>query len=350
MLIDYDIHRIPIGEIAQKYGYSLSGARGTISRYRAHAKRDPAIARELMRALVITPPVNEQQEAQQAIINKSKAAYDKHLKKHPAGRVAWLSDIHIPYARLDALQLAYQFVEYLSPQWITTLNDLFDFGEYSRWENAETLSSMLWKSDFSNTLKIADIHHTMLLSVAPHARLIGLGGNHDKWMLQYLRMHANGWAERNITTYLSTLHKQGVLVMTADHVQEPVAKLGALKLVHGVSAAAMDSTLGKKTIETMSEGREAYYTASGHVHRSFTYKHMGVKHFNFGCLCIQSMPYMKHKSNKWELGMGVLDYTPHNVEGEAINFYEERGALVAYYRGKRFDTKLDKQGDSFAIW
>lgn len=332
--------------LAIKYGYSITGARGMVSR----ARRNPQMVVEAMIQRTQNPHHNKQVEAQQAIIAQSRAIFDQHLRANPSGKVVWLSDVHIPYTRYDALELAYKIISDVNPVGVTGFNDFFDFAEYGRWANVPTPSAMLWQSDISNALEIADMHHRTIKHVAPRARIIGLNGNHDNWMLQYMRSNKTGFSERNITEFMTELHNQGVLIMSTDSKQEPVATLGALKLTHGISAAQRDSSVGVKTIETLREGRHLFYTASGHVHRDFTVKHGGVAHFNFGCLCVKTMPYVKHKPNRWQLGIGVLEYSPDEAWGEAVNFHEEGNKLVARYGGHRYEVALRADDDKFPAW
>lgn len=335
--------------LAEKYGLSADSVRSRLSR----ASRVPLIVAEAMAALGNKPLLNPPgREVQERIIKISQDTFNTHMRmdriQGGTRTLMWIGDMHIPYQRKDALNLTYQILSDVKPNYVTGLNDLFDFRQYGRWDNVQTAAAQLWESDIWNALGMARLHHQTIRRLSPTTVILGLESNHTKRIFDYLRRLAGGFDETNIGEYVTALFEQGCLVFTTDTGKENTIKLSyGLKLVHGISAAKADSTVAKETIEAL-RGRDGtdeegifYHTHAGHVHRDFTHNYLGVSHTNFGCLC-HTNPEYTSRETQWHLGVGLTEYDPggRTVHPQIIRFREEGNKLTARLNGRKYETEL----------
>lgn len=337
-------------EIAERYSLNPDGVRGRLWR----ARRDPKIIANVMQVLSETS-VDPSPGAvlQREIITRANTRFEfrkERLKALPSNRLMWIGDVHIPYQRQDALDLAYQIVEYTKPNFITGLNDFFDFRQYGRWQNPINARAQFWEADIENPLRVSALHTNTLQTLVPDATILGVMGNHDGRVFDFLRQTEDGFSEHKVGHFVQRLTEQGVLIFETRPRKENVLQLSpGLKIVHGISAAGADNTVGKATIDALrgEDGSEhagiMYNTAAGHLHRDFEVQYAGVTHYNFGCLCSNDPEYTARREN-WHLGVGIIDYDPNgrSVHGTRIRFTEQRNQLVAYFEGKKFDTELKK--------
>lgn len=291
-----------------------------------------------------------------------KASYTEFITRktqlastHNSLRLMFISDIHIPQHRRDALHLASQIMEYANPHWVTGLNDFFDFDEFSRWENTDP-RLQLWTSEgLHKPRMIAQTIHNHWRKIAPNLNLygrgiLGLTGNHDKRIASFLLENNPALVSELYTNFMRDMYESGML-MFSNHVNtEPIITLSpGLKVVHGISSSSNTTTASKKTIEGVSSqqyseigGGVFYNVVSGHLHRSFTNTHNGVTHWNAGCHCTLAPSYLKSVP-KWDLGCVIVDYEPNGrfVYGENIVYTRRKDALTARYNGVEFSTPLD---------
>lgn len=199
-------------DIAKEYGLSVDSVRSRISRASRKVEAPPT-SDYITRLDRYSIPLlqNPQQDKQNAIIEQSKNTLSKHLKKHPSGTIAWLGDIHFPYANHHALSIAYRIIEDVKPNIITALNDELDSDEHSKWDNPTTPAAELWTSNIDNPINLVGEHHSILRSASPLAILLGVPSNHDKRIFDYLRRYRTGFTEHNVTYFMQELYAQGVL-------------------------------------------------------------------------------------------------------------------------------------------
>lgn len=320
LMLDHLTSGLSYKELAQKYRISEDSLRGRVS---ANYKT-PATMAKVMELLKDRTVNNDELEAKN-IVDRAHARFKKHYKK--SGSVFWISDVHIPYQNTQALALAYELAEHYQPDYITVLNDFFDFKNYSKWETIPDPHYYRWVSNIDNQLLILETHVKTLRRLCPNAQFIALAGNHDKYVYSFLRATQNGFAEKNVTYFMKKLEALDIMQFDSSPKRENVVKLGRLKLVHGISAAKNDAAVAKSTIEALGEDGYYYYTASGHVHRDFEFKHNGVVHYNFGHLSTQTS-YMKHYPSHWNLGVGMLWYDEERVEARRLRFIDKGGKLL----------------------
>jgi hypothetical protein len=306
-------------ELAEKYELSEDSIRGRISKYKRARNTRIDVYEELLNVPIKDIYVKKQEE----LVQHCKEQYNYN---NPNGTLMFLTDVHFPYADYPALELTYLLAEKVQPTHVTSTSDLFDFEQYSRWENTPTLASQMWESSINNGLNVSAHHHKILKDIS-NPVLLDIRGNHDNWLFQYLRNNKNGYEERNVLDFMESLVEQGVLLFSNASKQRSLVRWNDYVLIHGASTGS-NMAIGKYASQ-LSNGLD---TISGHVHRTFNQSTFTQTHYNVGCLCdSEKMPYLYHKPS-WDLG--VLVATKNTIEN--IKYKEQRGRLYAYWR----DTEL----------
>jgi hypothetical protein len=340
--------------LAEFFNVTPSAARGQLSRaYNSPMNRRAGF--EILRNT--TPLTSTTQRLIDETVTTNKTAFEERLQKDALEggykRLFWFGDLHwggSGGARLDTLELAFMIAEDAKADYWTALNDFFDHAQYSRHEDRRTLSEKIWDADPALAGRTFAFTVAQMKAVAPNSRPLDLWGNHDRWALLSYYQRQDGSNDYAIASFFITLRNAGVDVTHFDPYRENVIKLSpGLKIVHGISASGNDHSVGKATIEALAGSAEtgdsgiSYNTASGHVHRDFITDYAGVRHYNFGTLGTLHPNYLKHKPNKWQWGVGVIDYDPagRTVQGEPIRFVAQGKRLTATWRGKHYETALD---------
>jgi len=99
-------------------------------------------------------------------------------------RALILSDVHLPYHSMEALQLALEYGEKRKPTLILLNGDLFDFYAISRWETNPKMR------DFPAEVRAGKFFLGGLRKRFPKARIIFREGNHEERWEKYLRLKA----------------------------------------------------------------------------------------------------------------------------------------------------------------
>ena len=339
--------------LVSTYDTNMDRIRGQLSK----AWDDNDVVTDTLKTALTSSKTQEQYRiSQRRIITESDLFLDdfKESLAHEGGTklAVFASDQHLPYIRVDYFDLLLQILEYFSDDiaYYSSMNDLFDFEGMGRWEQLPDERRAVFDSNIENNYVLAKIVTSAVKRKIPHAMLIGLTGNHDLRILHALRSREDGHSERLVLEYMKFWQDLGVYQFTNGTKREPIVKLSdGLKWVHGISAAKNDSTIVKNTIEhcagsdiTGDEGI-LYHTVSGHVHRSFVGHHMGVTHANSGCGCNLDASYMKHMSNRWNLGIVISEFETNGrgVDSSALKMRRKGNSLVTSYKGVTFDTEFD---------
>lgn len=349
MTTDKDLRRLAVDghtpqTIAKMFGFSEDSVRGRISRTSLHDRVE--LAHELADR---QPLVNAGLERQKALIRRHDGVFqyqqDQVKARGSMATAVFVSDLHLPYTNWAALNLTLEIIKEIQPDYISAMNDLFDFEGYGRWADTRSPAAMLWSDDILNGLKVASEIHAAYKRAAPEAMLLAVQGNHDNWMYNHIRTESrNGFTEHNIADFMETLEAQGVVqFVNGSNKHENIIQLSpGLKWVHGVSAAAFPSTVAKATLELCSDEGIFYNVTSGHTHRSAETLLLGVRHWNSGALCTQDPSYMKHKPH-WTTAVVINRFDPNSryTEGNIVEYKERGGNLVARYDGVDFDVRLE---------
>ena len=327
-------------DIAAKYELDPDSVRGRISRVSL------ADRMRLMEDIATKAPLeNTFLAKQREIIARSEAEFESRQETlqiydgEAPYTAVFVSDLHLPYTDWKAAQLALEIISDLQPDYVSGYNDLFDFTGYGRWLDTRPPAAQLWDDNIDNAIKTSAEWHRSIKRFSPDSLILQVLGNHDKWLFQYLRTERNGFTEKNVYDFMAAMEQQGVLQFTnAETNAENVVTISpGLKWVHGASTAMLLSTVGKNTIERMGENGVYFNTVSGHTHRSGEIKHLGVKHWNAGKLCIDNMSYLKHPGN-WDTGIVVNEFwaTTREARGTVVDFKRRGSTLTAEYKGVKY--------------
>lgn len=340
-------------QLAEVYDTTVDRVRGAVSK---GWNSDEAVIDLLKDSMNNFKGQEEYRKKQQAIIDKSNdlLAHTRNVLRKEGGYylAIFASDMHLPYMRMDYFALLLQLIEFYATdiEYFSAFNDVFDFENYGKWETEPHEQKALFTSNIGYLYTMATTIYRAIRRKIPHARLIGLLGNHDIRILQFLRKLDDGYSERRVLEFMQTFYDVGVLQFSNGSKAEPIVQLSdGLKWVHGISASKNDTTVVKNTIAACAgsdlTGDEGilYHTTSGHVHRSFTGTHLGVSHANSGCGCHLNPSYLKHKPNHWQLGIVISEFAGDGrfVQQTPVIFRKKGNALVTSYKGIKFETEYD---------
>lgn len=331
--------------LASEYLFSPDSVRGRLQR-----GDTPSSRMEVARYLATNLPTEDKSYLrQQEVIERS-------LDKFNATRLSWstglfLSDLHAPYCRWDAVELLYTITEALKPDVWTGQNDLLDNAGYSRWDENRTIRGRQWASDGKRNTDW-EINHYQTMRKLSGGVGVQVLGNHDKWRYRHKREVDPQDAEMQIADYMERLEQDGGLLQFSNGIQENAVHV-APNLVwwHGQYAHKSALTNARSTIKKFIVGGVASSVMVGHTHRAahisgHNFDIPGVNFYNSGCLCrLDDIPYMASKPDGWELGIYYchFDQRSRYERCEYLGFYEDGNNLVAYVEGKKFSVRLDKR-------
>lgn len=270
-------------EIAARFGLSLTGVRGRISRARRGARSGNVLALD-----------NTDAARWQAALAR--------ILARPYVTIVHLSDLHLPYADTDALALAYQCLHALQPDIVVTLSDAFDFPTISSFARdpdipdddvLETVRAPWWS--FVDNVQAA----------APRAVIRAILGNHDFRLHRFLADTAPQIRTTALRAFDDLVRYQG-RVLLPDYLSE--CDIGAVTVMHGNR-----STLGEYGARRQLERRKYQrFMMAGHSHNPAWYMTRGperaVASIVGGCLC-QFPHYQKDTLySSWTQGFAYAIY------------------------------------------
>ncbi|PJF45124.1 MAG: hypothetical protein CUN55_00610 [Phototrophicales bacterium] len=289
------------------------------------------------------PSLRKQKDIIGRSIDKFEKIQNSLQSRNQPVRLVFASDIHIPYQDEYAIEMTAKIVADFKPHYMTALNDVFDFSEYStRWNDKRSQAAKLWSSDLENAFIAHDKLMDIWISASPETTFLGLMANHDKRLMDYLRDSNNSSSEVMVYEFMKRLEGKGVLQFTNG--RENIIKLSpGLKLVHGVSASKNPATVAKSTLEALSgkqyeEDSNIWYNVIyGHDHRSIIFDYQGVTAYGSGCLCGTNPHYLKYPPN-WHQGIVLGYYYPNSrvVEMTRVNYNRMYGKITAFFGDKEY--------------
>lgn len=219
-----------------------------------------------------------------------------------AKRILVLSDLHLPYHSVGAIDAAIAYgIPYL-PDAILINGDLFDFYQLSRFDKSPT------KPKVAHELECGNKFFAHLRGVFGNGvRVILKLGNHDQRWDTYLQQAApllfdipavrNGWHE------LAGIDTHGIEVVSD---QRPIM-LGRLPVLHG-------HELGRGISSPVNPARGAFLRAHhtilvGHSHQTSGHADTNIWHeetfcWSTGCLCGLTPEYAR--INRWNYGFATV--------------------------------------------
>lgn len=231
------------------------------------------------------------------------------------GKIACISDIHIPYHSETALKAALKYCKRRKPDTLLINGDALDFYRISRWIKDPR------ERKFSAELDMGRDFFAYLRSQFPKARIIFKLGNHEERWNVYL------WNNAPEICDLPHVQLDNILELPAYGIEmvdegRPIMA-GKLPILHG-------HELPKGLTNPVNMARGAYLRMAdtvlvGHGHRSSSHtepnwKHEEVTCWSQGCLCGLTPKYAR--INKWNHGFAfvtVMDDLTFDMENLRIS-------------------------------
>jgi len=221
-----------------------------------------------------------------------------------------LSDIHIPYHDVNALNTALKYAKAQKVDAIVLAGDVLDGYTLSKFEQNKLMR------DFAGELSCGKVFLQSLRKHFPHAKIVYREGNHDYRFERYLMREAPaliGVDEFDIKVLLRTFD-HGV-----DYVKDKrIVKFGKLNIMHGDEFGG--NAGGVNPARSMFL-KALDCTLSGHNHRTSNHTEMSldgkqISNWSIGCMCHLKPSYMPY--NKWNHGFAIVElhdqdnYTVYN--------------------------------------
>jgi len=210
-----------------------------------------------------------------------------------------ISDLHLPYHNVEAIELALEFGLKQEVNCILINGDLIDFADISRHERD-------WRNR-SNTdeIECVRLFLEVLRETFPTQRIIFKYGNHDERWDKYIHENADRIAD------FAELELENVLRCRELDIEvvkdkRPI-KIGKLTVLHGHELAGGSGGVNParatflKTLDSVIVGH--YHKTSQHTETTMNGDVISVH--SQGCLCGLNPLYMP--LNKWGLGFGYVD-------------------------------------------
>ena len=224
---------------------------------------------------------------------------DWHLPKHHR-KVLVLSDIHIPYHSLEALETAIDYGFKSGIDGIYLNGDLIDFAKISRWEKDPAITSAVVEVGMARNF----FEGISNLGVDVYYKL----GNHEDRWERYILQNAPELHGLDGLQLKKALGLDDFEIELIDSKQ--VAKFGKLNVIHG-------HEFGDSIFSPVNPARGLFLrgkasTLAGHNHQTSEHHESdlngkGVACFSTGCLCDLRPAYRPFAFTKWNHGAAIVE-------------------------------------------
>jgi predicted phosphodiesterase len=244
------------------------------------------------------------------------AKYEPYILK--AKKLAVLSDIHVPYHSISALECALDKIYEEKPDCILLNGDTVDFYGLSRFQKDPRKRSVAHElqalNEFLDVLKQFE------------AKIIYKLGNHDERYEHYL-MHKAPELLGIPEFKFENLLKAGERKMNVIG-EKRIIKANKLNIIHGHEYPSVFSPVNIARGLYM-KGKVS--AMQGHNHQSSTHVETDmngdiVTTWSLGCLCELNPAYMP--LNKWNHGFAIVDLDQNNKDFHVRNFRIFKGKIL----------------------
>lgn len=330
--------------IAERLKFDPNSVRGRLSR------ADTAGNRIWLAEFIATNPPTKSPsvERQKGIFNLAERELNQVRRRvnSRGGQVIGLYDIHYPYTRFDAFDLALQITSAVQPDYLVYGGDLNDHEGFGQWSDDRSPYDRLFSADYANN-RLGEYSLTSAVSkVSPHSLSLYLTGNHDLWRFSYLRSQDPQQAEERIADYVEDLaYRRGIYMFSTTR-EEKIDLHHGLDTWHGQFTSPNHQQNAKSTIGQFMDNGRAKSIVVGHTHRPAHVSgsqvgYSGVDYWNAPCLSrVERIPWLKRDPRAWGMGIFYAELTDEGVRGENILFTPTKNSLVAYFNGRRYETEL----------
>jgi hypothetical protein len=323
--------------IAAKYGLTPAGVRGMIGRERRKVMplAAPVIEYSAPAAIVVKPNAPALTDLHYIDPATDQGAFLERLHAARAAggyaTVMHVCDIHAPYQHAPALDVTYQLVKHIWPQFIVCGSDFFDFSSLSAFpQDADDAE----QDDALDALAAPwSAHVDALRRAAPASTLVFVLGNHEKRIFDFINRQAPQVRKTVWRRFVEIVRAQGRVLWMGE---TDTVRFGPLRVMHGnrhnqhVAQSLLQDTGYQLNV------------MAGHVHRLTYANKRGddypVSAVTSGCLCNYPAAYMKRKTptQKWMLGTALAEV---NLRGRDVMISNLEYQLDAQSVWARFERR-----------
>jgi predicted phosphodiesterase len=232
-----------------------------------------------------------------------------------AHRALILSDIHIPYHHVEALEVALNYGEQRKPTLIILNGDLGDHYAESKFEKDPK------QKDFPGEVKATKFFLAGLRKRFPRARIVFKLGNHDERYSLYMRMKCPELLGIPDFEFKAVYDLDAMRVEMVD--QKRPIRLGKLNIIHGHEYNFAISN-------PVNPARGFYLRAKshvlgGHLHRTSQHSEKNVEEkvvsaWSTGCLCGLHPAYSP--LNNWNHGFAFVESDGHDFRVDNLRIVD----------------------------
>ena len=249
--------------------------------------------------------------------------------------VMHLHDIHAPFQHHQALDVAYQLVEYAQPDVIVVGSDFADFALLSTFTHDPDLEEDT-PDELEQFAEHWDSHILKLKDIAPNALLPFIYGNHEWRILRYLEQNAPKLRRSVLRLWEEHIQSDGDVLYLGE---VDWVRMGPLLVMHGnrVGVSPAKAIFGDVAGQVCVQ--------SGHVHRLDEYVQHGedynVWSKSSGCLCRDPHYQRGRQRRKWQLGTSVMyvDLNSRYAKCDNLQFQEDGRRVWVEYERNIFECR-----------
>ena len=215
-------------------------------------------------------------------------------------KVAFLTDIHLPFYDKLALILAIDYIKKYEPDCIWLNGDILDAYSISRWMKEKNKENLQYEIDcvreFLRTLR----------EIFPHTNIYYKVGNHEDRWEHFLNNNAKALMGVDDFEFENVfrLSKYGIKLVKS----KTITKAGKLHIIHGhevFGSGGVNPSRGlfMKTFNS---------TICGHYHRTSEYINKSIGNEIMGCFTVGSLSQqrpMYSPVNQYNLGFATIDFS-----------------------------------------
>lgn len=211
---------------------------------------------------------------------------------------AFISDLHVPFHDIRAVELACLVLEYVKPGLVVIGGDRQDFYALSAFDkNPERVLELQDELDDGEAIG------RMLNDAAGETEVVELIGNHEARLERYLRKHPEVWSLEALSLPRLLKHEELGWRMGGERLD---LLNGRLRLKHGDVVRKHSAYTAKAENEKV---KHQVNTISGHSHRMGAYFTTGPRHtvgsWEAGCLCTVDPEWTDEPD--WQQGMVLVE-------------------------------------------
>lgn len=318
-------------ELAHNFKLTRGQVAGRIDRYRKRI--------DMRLATPVNGHSRSDQELERLVSTNAKLWSDSLKRLSSMKRwvkLAFVTDIHLPYQDDAAYELALNIVSDFKPDVLPAGSDIFDFQALSRFEDDRAIHQRVWDGDIANAIRAHETDAKNWRDAAPNAVRPFVLGNHDIRLVKYSFGKAPNTAGYTVSKFWHDISSHGALYLG----DTPYLHLSpGVVLTHG-------SRTGKNAVAKMLEMFGFQRTVIfGHIHSMRSEERRGVDYdvsgYSVPCLC-ELQPHYSTDLQQWQQGLLIGHYNPNGRECsfQNVRFFRSGGYLRAFLFDKEYRVKL----------